>query len=137
MITINTDGGARGNPGPAAIGVVIKDGKGKVAKEYGKTIGEATNNIAEYSAVVSALETLAKLLGSKAKRAEVLIEADSELIVKQLKGEYKVKDANLQKEFIKVYNLKQKFLQVSYKHIPREKNKRADELVNAALDKDI
>lgn len=137
MITINTDGGARGNPGPAAIGVVIKDGKGKVAKEYGKTIGEATNNIAEYSAVVSALETLAKMLGNKAKQAEVLIEADSELIVKQLKGEYKVKDANLQKEFIKVYNLKQKFLQVSYKHIPREKNKRADELVNAALDKDI
>jgi len=83
------------------------------------------------------LEALAKLLGAKAKQAEVLIEADSELIVKQLKGEYKVKDANLQKEFIKVYNLKQKFLQVSYKHIPREKNKRADELVNAALDKDI
>ncbi len=137
MITINTDGGARGNPGPAAIGVVIKDGKGKVVKEYGKTIGEATNNIAEYSAVVSALEALAKLLGAKAKQAEVLIEADSELIVKQLKGEYKVKDANLQKEFIKVYNLKQKFLQVSYKHIPREKNKRADELVNAALDRDI
>jgi ribonuclease HI len=135
MITINTDGGARGNPGPAAIGVVIRDGKGKVAKEYGKTIGDATNNIAEYSAVVSALETLVKMVGAKAKQAEVLIEADSELVVKQLKGEYKVKDPNLQKEFIKVYNLRQKFSKVDFKHIPREKNKRADELVNQALDK--
>jgi ribonuclease HI len=113
---------------------VIRDGKGKVVKEYGKTIGEATNNIAEYSAVVSALETLEKLLKSKAKQAEVLIEADSELVVKQLRGEYKVKDQNLQKEFIKVHNLKQKFLKVDYKHIRREKNERADELVNEALD---
>lgn len=137
MITINTDGGARGNPGPAAIGVVIRDGKGKVVKEYGKTIGNATNNIAEYSAVVSALETLLKMLGAKAKQAEVLIEADSELVVKQLKGEYKVKDSNLQKEFIKVYNLKQSLGKIDYKHIPREKNKRADQLVNEALDKNI
>jgi len=134
-IIIHTDGGSRGNPGPAGIGVVIKQGD-KLIKEYGKTIGEATNNIAEYSAVVSALETLVKLFGLKLKAAEILIKADSELIVRQLKGEYKVKDANLQKEFIKVYNLKQKFGKVDFTHIPREQNKRADELVNEALDKE-
>lgn len=133
-IIIHTDGGARGNPGPAAIGVVISNGS-KVIKEYGKTIGEATNNIAEYSAVVSALQTLARGLGeSKSKQTEVLIKADSELVVKQMKGEYKVKDLNLQKEFIKIYNLKQKFKSIEFHHIPREQNKRADELVNQALD---
>lgn len=132
---IHTDGGSRGNPGPAGIGMVIKQGE-KLIKEGGKTIGEATNNIAEYSAVVFALEVLIKTLGTKAKLAEVLIKADSELIVRQLKGEYKVKDANLQKEFIKVYNLKQKFSKIDFTHIPREQNKRADELVNEALDKE-
>ncbi len=132
-ITIYTDGGARGNPGPAAIGVVISNGL-KIIKEYGKAIGEATNNVAEYSAVVSALEILAKSLGEKSKFTEVLIKADSELIVKQLKGEYKVKDPDLQKLYIKVYNLRQKFGKIDYTHIPREQNKRADQLVNEALD---
>nr|HPM08569.1 ribonuclease HI family protein [Candidatus Pacearchaeota archaeon] len=122
-IIINTDGGARGNPGPAAIGVVISDGA-KIIKEYGKKIGNATNNIAEYSAVVSALQTLAKGLGeSKSKQVEILIKADSELIVKQMKGEYKVREPNLQKEFIKIYNLKQKFKSIEFHHIPREQNK--------------
>jgi len=134
-LIVNTDGGARGNPGPAGIGVVIYDGT-KIIKAYGKTIGNATNNIAEYSAVVSALETLAKALGEKAKQTEILIRADSELVVRQLKGEYKVKEPNLQKEFIKVYNIRQKFKLVSYLHVPREQNKEADKLVNEALDKE-
>ncbi|HNY97729.1 MAG TPA: ribonuclease HI family protein [Candidatus Pacearchaeota archaeon] len=133
-IIIHTDGGARGNPGPAAIGVVINVGE-KIIKEYGRAIGKATNNVAEYSAVISALEVLAKNLGEKAKLAEVLIKADSELIVKQLKGEYRVKDPDLQKLYIKVYNLRQKFGKIDYTHIPREQNKRADQLVNEALDK--
>jgi len=133
-IIIHTDGGARGNPGPAAIGVVINVGE-KIIKEYGRAIGKATNNVAEYSAVISALEVLAKNLGEKAKLAEVLIKADSELIVKQLKGEYRVKDPDLQKLYIKVYNLRQKFGKIDYTHIPSEQNKRADQLVNEALDK--
>lgn len=131
-IIVNTDGGARGNPGPAAIGVVISDGT-KIIKEYGKTIGTATNNIAEYQAVVSALETLAKDLKDP-KQTDILIRADSELIVKQLKGEYKVKEPNLAKEFLKVYNLKHNFKSVSYLHVFREQNKEADRLVNEALD---
>jgi ribonuclease HI len=135
-IIIHTDGGARGNPGPAGIGVVISDGI-KTIKEYGKTIGDATNNIAEYSAVLSALETLVKGYGDKTKLIEVLIKADSELVVKQLKGEYKVKEPNLAKIFIKIYNLRQKFKSVDLMHIPREQNKRADELVNEALDKEV
>lgn len=135
-IIIHTDGGARGNPGPAGIGVVISQGD-KILKECGKTIGEATNNVAEYSAVVWALEILHKEFGDKSKTVEVLIKADSELIVKQLKGEYKVKDLNLQKLFIKVYNLRQKFGKVDFTHIRREQNKRADELVNEALDQEV
>lgn len=131
-IIVNTDGGARGNPGPAAIGVVISDGT-KIIKEYGKTIGTATNNIAEYQAVVSALETLAKDLKDP-KQTDILIRADSELIVKQLKGEYKVKEPNLAKEFLKVHNLKHSFKSVSYLHVFREQNKEADRLVNEALD---
>lgn len=131
-IIVNTDGGARGNPGPAAIGVVISDGT-KIIKEYGKTIGTATNNIAEYQAVVSALETLAKDLKDP-KQTDILIRADSELIVKQLKGEYKVKEPNLAKEFLKVHNLKHNFKSVSYLHVFREQNKEADRLVNEALD---
>lgn len=135
-IIIHTDGGARGNPGPSAIGVVITSGD-KLMKEYGKTIGDATNNVAEYSAVVSALETLEKGLKEKSKLAEILIKADSELVVKQLNGVYKVKEPTLQKLFVKVYNLRQHFKSVDFTHIPREQNKRADQLVNDALDKEI
>lgn len=135
-IIIHTDGGARGNPGPSAIGVVISNGV-KTIKEYGKTIGEATNNVAEYSAVVSALETLVKGYKDKTKLIDVLIKADSELVVKQINGVYKVKEPNLAKLFIKIYNLRQNFKSLNLMHIPREQNKRADELVNEALDKKL
>lgn len=130
-LTIFTDGGARGNPGPAGIGVVIKS-DGRTHTKYGTYIGEATNNQAEYRALISALET-AKNLGA----AEVEVFMDSELIVKQIKGEYKVKHPELAPLFLKFYNLKIGFQKFSVSHVPREKNKEADKLVNEAIDKQL
>ena len=126
---INTDGGARGNPGPSAIGVVIRDSKGKVVFQIGKYIGKTTNNQAEYQAVVFALEKAFELGAT-----ELEFNLDSELVVKQLSGEYKVKNHDLAQQFLKIWNLKNKFIKVSYKHVYREANKDADELVNKALD---
>lgn len=126
---INTDGGSRGNPGPAAIGAIVG------GREYGESIGKATNNIAEYSAVIFALKKAKKLL-TKAKSKETCIElrTDSELLVKQLNGEYKIKNKELQPLFIEIWNLKQDFKGVDFIHVPREQNKKADAMVNKALD---
>ena len=124
-----TDGGARGNPGPAAIGVVIKSGTGETVKSYGRYIGETTNNQAEYQALVSALEEVHKL------GAEVVhCNLDSELLVKQMNREYRVKDAGLQTHFIKAWNIAVGFKKVTFTHIPRERNTEADAEVNRALD---
>ncbi|MBU1136746.1 ribonuclease HI family protein [Patescibacteria group bacterium] len=133
-LSIYTDGGARGNPGPAAIGVVLKK-DGQTIKKYGEAIGEATNNQAEYQAIIFALKK-AKLLFGKAKAKEIEMEffADSELAVKQLNHEYKIKEKELQPLFLKIWNLTIDFKNVSFSHIPREKNKEADVLVNEALD---
>jgi ribonuclease HI len=128
-LTIYTDGGARGNPGPAGIGVVIKTGE-RVIKKYGRYIGETTNNQAEYRALMSALEE-AKEIGAK----EVEIFMDSELVVKQLKGEYRVKDKDLAPLFLKIHNLRVCFQKFAVTHIPRDRNKEADKLVNEAIDK--
>ncbi len=128
-LTINCDGGARGNPGPAAIGYVIKNEKGKVLHGEGKYIGETTNNQAEYQAVVFALEKAKELGGT-----ELEFNLDSELVVKQLKGEYKVKNQELAQQFLKIYNLQHHFKKIVYKHLYREQNTEADALVNKALD---
>ena len=128
MIHLYTDGGARGNPGPAGIGGVLLDNK-KPIFEFSKYIGETTNNIAEYSALV---EGLTKAESLNIKIIECFL--DSELIVKQLNGEYKVKNAGLAPYFEKVKKLEKNFTQISFKHVKRESNKRADSLVNAALD---
>jgi len=128
-LTINTDGGSRGNPGPSGIGAVLVDQKGGILKEISEYIGEGTNNQAEYTALVRALEEAKKL-----KADEVSIFMDSELIVKQIKQEYKVKNKDLGVLFVKVWNLLQKFAKWDIKHVRREKNKKADELVNKALD---
>lgn len=128
-LIINTDGGARGNPGPAAIGIVIG------TKKYGEFIGEATNNIAEYKAVVFALQKAKALLGkAKAKETDLEIRIDSELIVRQLTGKYKIKEESLKPLFLEVWNLKQDFKNVQFVYVPREKNKEADRLVNKVLD---
>ncbi len=128
-LVIYTDGGARGNPGPAGAGVAIMSPKGEVIATHKKYLGEATNNVAEYSAVVLALEK-AKELGPET----IDFYLDSELIVKQIKGEYKVKNVALGKLFVKVYNLKHNFKKVTFSHVRREKNKLADKLVNDAID---
>jgi ribonuclease HI len=132
-INIYTDGGARGNPGPAAIGVFIK--MGSVEKKYSETIGETTNNVAEYKAVIFALKKVKQLIGNqKIGVTEIKIHTDSELIFKQIGGLYRVKDANLKLLFMEVWNLKQDFKKVEFMHIRRELNKEADKLVNHALD---
>lgn len=136
MIIVYTDGGARGNPGPAAIGVVIKDTEGRVIKSYGETIGKRTNNEAEYEAVILALQKTKALLGKeKTKNIEIIVNLDSQLVFSQLGGEYKIEEERLFPLFIKIWNLKMDFGGIRFKYIPREKNKEADRLVNEALDK--
>jgi len=104
-------------------------------KKYGEYIGEATNNTAEYKAVILALQKAKLILGKKeAKDADVEVNMDSELIVRQLSGQYKIKEESLKPLFLEVWNLKQDFKSVAFNHIPREKNKEADTLVNEAID---
>jgi ribonuclease HI len=129
-LKILTDGGARGNPGPAGIGAVIFDEKGNVIAEISEYIGETTNNQAEYKALIAGL-IKAKELG--ARELEVFL--DSELVVKQLNREYRVKDKDLASLFMQVYNISLGFKKIVFKHIFREKNELADKLVNQALDK--
>lgn len=136
-IIVYTDGGARDNPGPAAIGVIIENPSTLLrAREYGEYIGEKTNNQAEYEAVIFALKKVKQLIGkAKAKKAEIEARMDSELVVKQLNGEYKIKETDLQPLFVKIWNLRMDFGKVSFIHIPREQNRRADRIVNEVLDK--
>ena len=136
-IIVYTDGGARGNPGPAAIGVVIQDAAGHTIKSYGKAIGETTNNEAEYQAAVFALQKAKALFGKKNTKAmQIEVRMDSELVMRQLSGEYKIEEERLFPYFIKIWNLKMDFGRVSFVHVPREKNREADRLVNEALDKE-
>ena len=140
-IIMYTDGGSRGNPGPAAIGVYISAEGGSASggetlnKKYGECIGETTNNVAEYAALISGLKKIKQLLGKdKTKQYEIECYLDSELVVKQLNHEYKLKEEYIQKNFIEIWNLMLEFKNVIFKHIPREQNKVADGLVNEALD---
>jgi len=128
-LIIFTDGGARGNPGPAGIGAVLyNENKEKVA-EISKYLGVTTNNQAEYRALIEALKK-AKELGA----LELEVFMDSELIVKQLKREYKVKNKDLAPLFLEVYNLSCFFSKINFSHIYREDNKEADALANKAMD---
>lgn len=125
---IHTDGGARGNPGPAAVGVVIEEG-GRPLESFGRAIGRATNNQSEYQAVHAALE-YAKSHGA----AEVDIYCDSELVIKQLAGQYKMKNRDLGSWFVKIHSLMNAIGQVRLHYVPREQNIVADALVNQTLD---
>ncbi|MEK6875672.1 MAG: ribonuclease HI family protein [Nanoarchaeota archaeon] len=130
MIITNSDGGARGNPGPGAIGIVVRNGN-KILTMYGQRIGNyVTNNVAEYEALIKALE-LAKPLTK-----EVYCFIDSELVVKQLLGKYKVKDKRLLQLFLRVQKLQEHFDKIKYEHVKREDKFQtiADELVNRELD---
>lgn len=128
MHKLFTDGGARGNPGPAAIGGVLYNGD-KEIKTFSVFIGNTTNNQAEYQALLKGLE-----LAHKEDLEELACFLDSELVVKQLNKEYRVKDKELAKIFVKVWNLSLKFKKISFSHVRRELNKEADRLVNLALD---
>ena len=133
-VTIYTDGGSRGNPGNAALGVVIN--LSNSSKTYSKFLGKATNNEAEYQAAIFALKKLKSLISKKdAKNTQVIIKTDSELMAKQSLGRYKLKDKNLIPLFVEIWNLKQDFLKVNFEIIKREQNKLADKLVNQELDK--
>lgn len=127
-LIIHIDGGARGNPGPAAIGVVVGE------KTYQERIGNTTNNVAEYKSAVFALKKAKQLLGKKKGESEIEVRTDSELLYKQLAGRYKIKDKELQPLFIELWNLQQDFKKVKFVHVNREKNRLADQLVNRALD---
>lgn len=127
---LRTDGGARGNPGPAGIGAVIETETGEVVETISKYLGEKTNNQAEYQAVIEGLSKC-KELGATA----VHIYADSELLVKQANGEYKVKNEGLRPLFQEVKRLEQEIGVVRYEHVRREKNKAADKLANEAMDR--
>lgn len=131
-LVIYTDGASRGNPGPASFGFSIRDTKGKILYEDGKYIGIATNNFAEYSAVLSALNYVSK----KFKTGNVSINffMDSKLVVEQLSGRYKIKSLNLIPLVSQIKTLETKFRKITYKHVPRSLNKRADALANLALD---
>jgi ribonuclease HI len=133
-LIINTDGGARGNPGPAGIGVVIGDESGKVIGHYKQYIGEATNNVAEYKALILALIEAGKILKLKSEILNLEIRMDSELIVRQMQGRYKIKDSGLKLLAEEVFRLIKNFPIVNFVHIPREQNKEADKLVNEAID---
>lgn len=131
-LIIHTDGGARGNPGPAAIGAVLKDEKGTLVATVSEYIGETTNNQAEYKAVIAAIAK-AKELGVP----NLDFYLDSLLVVEQLNGNYKVKNKDLAPLFVKIYNARLDFKKTTFAYVPREQNKEADALVNLALDKQL
>lgn len=128
-LVVNVDGGARGNPGPAAIAAVVQDADGGVVEERGEAIGRATNNVAEYRALLLGIE-LAAALGA----TELELVGDSELVVKQVRGEYKVKDATMRELHAQVKQALKDFEGWSIRHVRREHNAEADRLVNEALD---
>lgn len=135
-IIIYTDGGSRGNPGPAAMGAAYCNEKGEIFKKYSEYLGEnLTNNEAEYQAVIFALKKFKALFGKKlAQNSEIEIRSDSELLIRQLKGEYKILEPNIQSLFITVWNVKIDFKKIKFTLISRTKNQEADRLVNEALD---
>jgi ribonuclease HI len=129
-LIIYTDGGARGNPGPAGIGVAIYDANRRPVAEISAYLGETTNNQAEYRAVIAALKKAAALGGE-----DLEFYLDSELVVRQLNREYKVKNKELAPLFLDIYNLSISFKKISYCHIPRAENAAADRLANEAMDR--
>jgi ribonuclease HI len=126
---LSTDGGARGNPGPAAFGYVLETEDGTVLAAHGERIGVATNNVAEYRALVAGLEKALELAVD-----EVEVVSDSELLVRQMTGQYKVKNEALRKLSLEAAALARQLRRVTYRSVPREHNELADRLVNEALD---
>lgn len=135
-LTIFTDGGARGNPGPAGAGALLIDGAGHTIKEVSRFLGIQTNNFAEYEAVLLGLQTAKKVFGKKVRDMDIEIKLDSELVAEQLSHRYQIKEKGLIPQFIKIHNLRvAQFPNVTFTHVPRVKNKEADRLANEAMDK--
>lgn len=128
-LIVSTDGAARGNPGPAGVGVHITDERGRTVAEIARGIGIATNNVAEYTAAIDGLTRAAELGAT-----DVLLRSDSRLLVEQVAGRFRVKHPTLQRLHAEVRDLARGFRSVSYEHVPREQNKDADRLANAGVD---
>ncbi len=128
-MSLFTDGCARGNPGPAGCGVIILDADGRTILEKARYLGKATNNVAEYTALIDGLREAVDL-GAR----EVAVRTDSELVVRQMKGEYKVKDVKLKELFAEAQRLTRSFAVVDVAHVVRENNREADRLANRAVD---
>ncbi len=135
QFTIHADGGSRGNPGPSGAGAMIRDGLGNSVASVSQFLGTRTNNYAEYEAVILAFDTLAKLLKGKTSGVTVMVKMDSELVVKQMKGEYKVKHPVLKEQNARLVRALTPFGTVTFTHIFREQNKDADFLANEAMDR--
>lgn len=137
IITMYTDGGARGNPGPSGAGVYILGADGKPLKTISKFLGHRTNNWAEYEAVILGFQELKKIFGAeKLRNLRIEVKMDSELVAKQLRGEYQIKEETLFPQYIKAHNfLVKEFRNVTFTHVRRESNKEADRLANEAMDR--
>ena len=127
-VVIHVDGASRGNPGPAAIGATIKDGQGKLIARISRRIGTTTNNQAEYRAIIAALEEAIRL-----NAGPVVVKSDSELVVRQINGQYRVKKAELKPLYHQVKQLQNSLKGCTVTHIPRQQNIEADRLANMAL----
>lgn len=138
ILNVFTDGGARGNPGPSAVGVYIADENNKKIAGFGKTIGTATNNVAEYKAVIEAFDWIIENKKLLLRNARINFFLDSKLVCCQIIGIFKVKNVTLKDLLLDVRDREGQInLQVFYRHIPREQNTKADAFVNAALDEQL
>ena len=130
LLKVYTDGASRGNPGPASIGIVFKDELNKIIWQEHKEIGETTNNEAEYQALIFAMKHV-----NRHHPEKIIFHSDSELMIRQMKGEYKIKEPNIQKLFLEAWNRKIDFAKpIEFVIIPREENQEADRMANKALD---
>lgn len=139
ILNIYTDGGARGNPGPAGIGVVFQNDRGEVIYTHKEYIGEATNNQAEYLAIIKAIELVLKskwfLENNRKESSKIVCKLDSQLVVEQICGNYKVKNSGISELISQLKNLLNQIeIHIEFIHIKRERNKLADKLVNKAID---
>ena len=135
QFTIHADGGSRGNPGPSGAGAMIRDHLGNSVASVSQFLGTRTNNYAEYEAVILAFETLLKLVGNKVGATDVIVKMDSELVVKQMKGLYKVKHPVLKGQYARLIHAIGAFSTVTFTHVYREENSDADALANEAMDR--
>ncbi len=133
--TIHADGGSRGNPGPAGAGAMIRDEAGSPVASVSQFLGTNTNNFAEYEAVILALETVAKIVGNKISATTIAVKMDSELVVKQANGVYKVKHPMMKAQYARLAPLAARFASTTFTHIPRALNADADALANEAMDR--